>query len=76
VAIDSPLLYRAPRSADEAVLGQARTAANGWVVGPELASPPDRSWVVCTDYDLTSTSVASETTLAPDPVNKWPIVRA
>ena len=31
---------------------------------PELVWPDDRSWVICTDYDLTSTYIGSDRKLA------------
>jgi hypothetical protein len=34
------------------------------LVGPELVWPADRSWIVCTDYDLHSTYIACNAALA------------
>ena len=56
------MLFRAPIDALDAIIAAAsRTAA---VESPELVWPEDRSWVVCTDYDLVATYIACDRALA------------
>jgi hypothetical protein len=64
VASDGPLLYRAPADAIDAVRDRAARDGNAPVPGPELAWPEDRTWVVNTDYDLSSSYIACDATLA------------
>jgi hypothetical protein len=57
-----PVLFRTPIDAIEATIAIASETAA--VESPELLWPEDRSWVVCTDYDLVATYVACNRALA------------
>lgn len=59
-----PVLVQAPVDAVDDVVAWAEARAGAAVSTPEYVWPEDRSWVVCTDYDLTSTYVASRRPLA------------
>jgi hypothetical protein len=59
------VLLRAPLDAIEEVVAAVREGEiDAAVETPELVWPEDRSWVVCTDYDLVSTYIASNRMLA------------
>ncbi|GAA2991570.1 hypothetical protein [Actinokineospora diospyrosa] len=61
-----PLLYRARVDAIEAVLKAASQVTGIPIAGPEYIWPQDRAWIVETDYDLTSSYLACDTTLATE----------
>ncbi|MGW2399480.1 hypothetical protein ACWCYY_23255 [Kitasatospora sp. NPDC001664] len=60
--LDAPLLRTAPLAGLEAVRTEAAALVGD--SGPEYWWPEDRTWVVCTDYDLLSTYVACDTPTA------------
>lgn len=53
-----PLLFQAPLGAATQVADRVRASVGADLAGPEYLWPADRSWVVNTDYDLTSTYIA------------------
>ncbi len=59
-----PDLFRAGIEAVEEVIATARSERFSTVESPEVVWPEDRSWVFCTDYDLVSTYIASDRTIA------------
>ena len=67
VAGHEPVLYRAPCSAvDDVRQAAADEVGHPFLVSPELVWPPERSWVVCTDYALTSTYIGCDDVLAEE----------
>jgi hypothetical protein len=65
VAGHEPVLYRARCSAvDDVRQAAVDEVGHPFLVGPELIWAPERSWVVCTDYDLSSTYIGCDEALA------------
>ena len=62
VAGHDSVLFRAPAGAVEEVVAAARSEGLG--ESPELAWPEERAWLLCSDYDVTSTYIASDRALA------------
>ncbi|WP_435207678.1 hypothetical protein [Micromonospora sp. bgisy143] len=60
-----PLLWSAPLDAGDEVQRRADAVAGVELAGPEYVWPADRSWIVNTDYDLTSTYLACSRMTAP-----------
>jgi hypothetical protein len=62
-----PSLFSAPVPAVEAACASAwadvKLEESGWPAGPEYVWPRDRSWLLSTDYDLTSSYIACNKTL-------------
>jgi hypothetical protein len=59
-----PALFRAPAAVAANVCETYAHEVGQHVPGPEYTWPQDRAWVVCTDYDLTSTYIAADRTAA------------